>query len=142
MVCGCAIGILVEPSGQNDRIQFTTATAPSTNNQNGSFRFFDTGHPSSTGFAPANALLGYFSDYSEFGDKPVTPYKAVAWDFFVQDSWKATRKLTVEAGVRYSVWPPWSSKWGTLASFDTRYYDPAKAAVIDRKISKDSDNGF
>ena len=140
------LGILVEHSGQNDRIQFTTATAPSTNNQNGSFRFFDTGHPSSTGFAPANALLGYFSDYSEFGDKPVTPYIATAWDFFVQDSWKATRKLTVEAGVRYSLWPPWHSKWGTLASFDPKYYDPAKAAVIDRTggfvVSGDRFNGM
>ncbi|HYR84485.1 MAG TPA: TonB-dependent receptor [Terriglobia bacterium] len=140
------LGILVEPSGQNDRIQFTTATAPSTNNQNGSFRFFDAGHPSSTGFAPANALLGYFNDYSEFGDKPVTPYKAVAWDFFAQDSWKATRKLTVEAGVRYSLWPPWHSKWGTLASFNAQYYDPARAAVIDRTggfvVSGDRFNGM
>jgi hypothetical protein len=125
-------GFLLEYSGQNDRIQFTTATPPSTNNQNGSFRFFDTGHPSSTGFAPANVLLGYFSDYSEFGDKPVTPYVAAAWDFFVQDSWKASRNLTVEAGVRYSVWPPWSSKWGTLAMFSPEFYDPSKAAVIDR----------
>ncbi|PYS33218.1 MAG: hypothetical protein DMG14_32330 [Acidobacteria bacterium] len=140
------LGILIVHSGQNDRIQFTTATPPSTNNQNGSFRFFDTGHPTSTGFAPGNALLGYFNDYSEFGDKPITPYIATAWDFFAQDSWKATRKLMVEAGVRYSVWPPWSSKWGTIASFDPRYYDPAKAAVIDRTggflISGDRFNGM
>jgi len=139
-------GVLVERSGQNDRIQFTTATPPSTNNQNGSFRFFDTGHPTSTGFAPANTLLGYFSDYSEFGDKPVTPYVATAWDFFVQDNWKATRKLTIETGMRYSLWPPWHSRWGTLATFDPRYYDPSKAAVIDRTggfvISGDRYNGM
>jgi hypothetical protein len=139
-------GMLIEHSGQNDRIQFTTATPPSTNNQNGSFRFFDTGHPTSTGFAPANTLLGYFSDYSEFGDKPVTHVCCYGLGLLCAGQLEGHRKLTVEAGVRYSMWPPWSSRWGTLATFDPRYYDSTKAAVIDRTggfvVSGDRYNGM
>jgi hypothetical protein len=52
----------------------------------------------------ANALLGNFNDYSEFGPKPLTPFVGTALDWFVQDSWKMTQKLTLEAGLRHSIW--------------------------------------
>src|SRR5258706_1084431 len=58
-------GVFIERSGQNDHIQFTTASAPATINENGSFRFLDTGSPTTTGLGIANALLGSFNDYSE-----------------------------------------------------------------------------
>lgn len=138
-------GIYIEYSGQNDKIQFTTASAPATNNQNGAFRFFDTGHPRATGLAIANALLGYFNDYSEFSAKPMTPFVGWHFDWFVQDSWKVTRKLNLEMGVRYSLWPPWYSKWDTIAMFHSGFYDPARAPVVDRSggflVSGDRFNG-
>ena len=125
-------GVFIERSGQNDGIQLTTASAPATVNQGGQFRFIDTGHPSTSGVAVANTALGFFNDYSETSAKPVTPWVATAFDWFVQDSWKATRKLTIEMGVRHSIWPPWHSRWGTLSMFHPDFYDPAKAAVVDR----------
>ncbi len=138
-------GVFIERSGQNDLIQFTTATPPATNNQNGAFRFFDA-RPNGTGLALGNALLGIFSDYSEFGAKPLTPWVATATDLFVQDSWKATKKLTLEAGVRWSYWPPWHSRWGSLAMFDPDFYDSSKAALIDSRggfiVSGDPFNGI
>ena len=87
-------GISIERSGQNDGIQLTTASAPATVNQGGQFRFIDTGHPNTTGVAIGNTALGYFNEYSEISAKPQTPWVATALDWFVQDSWKATRKLT------------------------------------------------
>ena len=110
-------GVFIERSGQNDHIQFTTASAPATINENGSFRFLDTGSPTTTGLGIANALLGSFNDYSELGGKPITPWVATGVDLFAQDSWKVSRKLTFEYGVRYSLWPPWHSRWGSLAMF-------------------------
>src|SRR5437764_9439203 len=80
-------GVFLEHSGQNDHIQFTTASAPATINENGSFRFLD---GSFTGVGIGNALLGSFNDYSELGGKPITPWVATAFDWYVQDSWKAT----------------------------------------------------
>src|SRR5438309_939023 len=100
-------GAYFEHSGQNDFIQGTTASAGTTVNQNGDFIFNDTGNPNTTGLAIANAALGNFDQYSEFGVKAYTPYVANALDLFVQDSWKATPKLTVEYGVRWSIWPQW-----------------------------------
>jgi hypothetical protein len=139
-------GIFLERSGQNDGIQLTTATAPATVNPGGQFRFIDTGHPSTTGVAIGNTALGYFNEYSEPSAKPVTPWVATGFDWFVQDSWKARRNLTIEMGVRHSIWPPWGSRWGTIAMFHPNYYDPSKAAVIDRAggflVSGDPYNGI
>lgn len=122
-------GAVIEHSGQNDHIQFTTASAPATINENGSFRFLD---GSFTGSGIGNALLGLFNDYSELGGKPMTPWVATSFDWFVQDSWKANKKLTIEYGVRHSIWPPWKSRWGSLAEFLPSFYDPAQAPVVDR----------
>lgn len=123
-------GVVLEHSGQNDHIQFTTASAPATINENGAFRFLD---GTVTGFGIGNVLLGQFSDYSELGGKPITPWVATSFDWFAQDSWKASKKLTIEYGVRHSIWPPWHSRWGSLAEFLPAFYDPSKAAVVDPK---------
>ncbi len=125
-------GVFVEYSGQDDYIQFTTASQGTTNNQNGEVRFLDSGHPRSTGLAMANALHGNFNDYTEMGRKALTPWAATALDWFAQDNWKVNTKLTVEAGVRYSLWPPWHSKWGNIAMFNPNFYNPAAAAMVDR----------
>ena len=122
-------GVVVERAGQNDHIQFTTASAPATVNENGSFRFLD---GSFTGAGIGNALLGRFSDYSELGGKPSTPWIGTSFEWFAQDNWKATRRLTIELGVRHSIYPPFKSKWGSLAEFLPSFYDPKKAATLDR----------
>src|SRR5262245_45101984 len=124
-------GVSIERSGMNDRIQLSFAQAPATTNQNGSFRFFDT-RPGASGNAVANAMLGLFDDYTEFGNKPNTKWLAMAYDAFVQDSWKPTRDLTLELGVRYSLWQPWGTRNLAMASFQSQFYDPASAPVIDR----------
>ena len=126
-------GATFERSGQNDLIQLTTASAPQTNNQNGQFRFLDTGAANTSGLGIANALLGNFNDYSEFGAKPETPWVANSLEFFVQDTWQATRKLTIHYGVRYSLWPAWYTTNGTIAQFEPAFYDRAQAATIDPK---------
>ena len=126
-------GGTLERSGQNDLIQLTTASAPQTNNQNGAFRFLDTGAASTSGLGIANALLGNFNDYSEFGAKPETPWVANSLDVFVQDTWQAARKLTIHYGLRYSIWPAWYTTNGTIAQFEPAFYNPAQAATIDPK---------
>jgi hypothetical protein len=125
-------GVMIEHSGQDDSIQFTSASQGTTNNQNGEVRFLDAGHPLSTGVAMANALLGTFNDYTELGAKPTTQWVATAFDVYAQDSWKAASKVTIEAGVRYSLWPQWYSRDAQLSMFDPQYYDPAKAVQVDR----------
>jgi hypothetical protein len=126
-------GAYLEHAGQNDFIQGTTAGPGTTVNQNGDFAFNDTGNPNTTGLGIANAILGNFDTYSEFGAKAYTPYVSTSLDLFAQDSWKVTPKLTVEYGVRWSIWPQWSSKWGNLSEFLPQYYNRATAPVVDPK---------
>jgi outer membrane receptor protein involved in Fe transport len=54
------------------------------------------------------------------------------FEWFAQDSWKATDKLRVELGVRWTYMTPYFySEWGNMAVFDPNRYDPARAAVVD-----------
>jgi Carboxypeptidase regulatory-like domain/TonB-dependent Receptor Plug Domain len=127
-------GVYIEHSGQNDAIQGTTASTGTTVNQNGDFSFNDTGGtPNTTGLAIANAMLGNFDNYEEFGAKAYTPWVSTAIDLFAQDSWKATSKLNIEYGIRWSLWPPWHSRWGNLAEFLPQFYNPQTAPVINPK---------
>ncbi|HZM94948.1 MAG TPA: carboxypeptidase-like regulatory domain-containing protein [Vicinamibacterales bacterium] len=137
-------GVMIERSGMNDRIQLSFATAPATTNQNGSFRFMD-GRAGGTGYSVANALLGLFDDYTEFGNKPNTKWLAMGYDVYAQDSWKPARDLTLELGLRYSLWQPWGTTNLAMASFQSQFYDPSTAPVIDRAggfvVSGDRFNG-
>jgi hypothetical protein len=125
-------GVSVERSGMKDQIQLSAAAAPATTNQNGSFRFTDTTRADGTGLAVSNALLGLFDDYTEFGTKPLTNFIGMGYDFYAQDSWKPTRKLTLELGLRYSLWQQWRDENNAIASFQAEFYDPARAVTIDR----------
>jgi hypothetical protein len=51
-------------------------------------------------------VLGLSMTTPEFGNKPNTKWLAMACDMYAQDSWKPTRNLTLELGLRYSLWQP------------------------------------
>jgi len=125
-------GVSVERSGMKDQIQLSAATAPATTNQNGSFRFTDTTRTDGTGYALSNVLLGLFDDYTEFGTKPLTNFIGMGYDFYGQDSWKPTRNLTLELGVRMSLWQQWRDENNAIASFQSDFYNAANAVTIDR----------
>jgi hypothetical protein len=124
-------GASVERSGMKDQIQLSSAQAPATTNQNGSFRFTGA-RTDAAGLPIANALLGLFDDYTEFGAKPLTNFIGMGYDVFGQDSWKVTRNLTLELGLRYSLWQQWGEENNAIASFQSQFYDPARAVSIDR----------
>ena len=113
-----------ERAGQNDFDQINVAGVPGgTNNQNGRFVFNNT-TPGGTGVAIANAAIGLFDTYAELGSRAYTPYRGHMFEWFVQDSWKATPKLRIEAGVRHSIIQPYYSLWRNQLVFDAKYYNP------------------
>jgi len=139
-------GVAIEYSGENDFDQINVNAIPGgTNNQNGRFEFLDN-RSGGTGLAVANAALGLYSNYAELGQRAFTKWRSLATDVFIQDSWKPTEKLTVEGGVRWPFWPPWHSTTNNIANFDPRFYDPAKAAIINpstgRLVGGDRYNGI
>ncbi len=123
-------GVVMEYSGQDDFDQINVQPIPgSTNNQNGRF-LFSNGGAARTGVGVADAALGLFDSYSEIGQRALTKWRALATDFFVQDSWRPTGSLTIEGGVRYVLWPPWHSLTNNIANFDPSAYSTANQAVI------------
>ena len=69
----------------------------------GSFSFgTDTSNPLDSGYAYANAILGNYDTYSEATNRvdyaPIT--RIVEW--FVQDHWRITSRLTMDVGVRFT----------------------------------------
>jgi hypothetical protein len=139
-------GVFIEYSGEDDFDQINVQPIPGgTNNQNGRFEFRDN-RTAGTGLAVADMALGLFSNYAELGQRAFTKWRALATDFFVQDSWKPSSRLTVEGGVRWAIWPPWYSTTNNIANFDPRFFDPARAAIINpttgRLVGGDRFNGI
>ena len=120
-----------ERAGQNDFDQINVSGTPGgTNNQNGRFVFSNSSSDGKTGVAAANAALGLFDTYAEIGDRSYTPYRGHMFEWFAQDSWKATSKLRLEGGIRHSIIQPYYSLWGNMVVFDPKYYDPSKAVTV------------
>lgn len=124
-------GALFERAGENDddQIAFANSTPGQTNNQNGKFDFSST-NTNGTGYDLADAALGIFNTYSEIGPRNETPSRANMFEFFAQDSWKATPKLHLEFGVRYTSIHPFYSIWNNAGTFDPTFYNPAAAVQV------------
>ena len=67
----------------------------------GSITFNTSGNPNTTGYALADALLGNFHTYTEAAYDPMGNYRYTEPGAFVDDSWKASRKLSINLGLRY-----------------------------------------
>lgn len=124
-------GVLYERSGENDRdqIAFSASAAGQTNNQNGQFDF-STSNPNTSGYDLADAALGNYYTYAEVGARDETPYRGNLYEFFAQDSWKATPKLHLEYGLRYSSIHPYYSLYNNAGSFDPAFYSPSTAVTV------------
>lgn len=71
---------------------------------------------SGSGFA--DFLLGLPSDTSYGNVTGDNDGRSVHYHLFVQDSFRATRKLTLELGLRYELHPPFQDQSGNIGNFD------------------------
>ncbi|NYF89255.1 carboxypeptidase regulatory-like domain-containing protein [Tunturiibacter empetritectus] len=124
-------GVLFERAGENDddQIAFANSTPGQTNNQNGKFDF-SSSNTNGTGYDLADAAIGIFNTYSEIGPRNETPSRANMFEFFAQDSWKATPKLHLEFGLRYTSIHPFYSIWNNAGTFDPAFYNSATAVKV------------
>jgi len=66
----------------------------------------------------ASSLVGAFSADSRNYDLNPPDYRTYEPSFFLQDSWKATSKLTLLFGVRYDIFTPFTEAHSRISNFD------------------------
>lgn len=108
-------------------LEYTTRNAARAAAFNGTFNFDNnTNNPLNTGHPFANALIGVVNSYTEANGKlnGHARYKNVEW--YLQDNWKATKRLTLDYGLRFYHIQPTISAGDNLAYFDPALYDASK----------------
>ncbi len=103
-------------------------------NATGTFTFSNAGlQTGTTSFQQgwANFLLGNVGTFTQSSADVTPDIWAMQHEFYAQDDWKVSTRLTVYAGVRYSLFGQPTETNGNLSNFDPSTYDPAKAPKID-----------
>ena len=100
-------------------------------NFSGNFQFGrDVNNPLDSNYGYANAILGNFDTYQESSARPGADFRAGALEEYVQDSWKVSRRLTLEFGIRLTSWIPWHQRSDIESGFDPKAWNPASASVL------------
>jgi hypothetical protein len=87
----------------------------------------DPNNPGDSNWAFANALLGNFTKYSQINKDPLPSYPYRNIEFYGQDSWKITKKLNLNYGVRVAFIQPFHDEDNLMANFEYSKFDPKKA---------------
>jgi hypothetical protein len=91
---------------------------------------FATGHALSSGNSFADGLLGNFSTYLEADRGREGWFRFTQVEWYAQDDWKASSRLTVNLGARYFYMQPQYGALQNVVVFAPRYFDPAKAMTV------------
>jgi carboxypeptidase family protein len=104
---------------------------PANNDTNGYLQFVSGNNPLySTGDSYADEVLGIASNYNETTKNRLNDEAYNTADFFVQDDWKLTRRLTVNLGLRFSHSQPWYDRLGDgFAIFNINAYNAGGGAA-------------
>lgn len=110
-------------------------------NSNGQFSFSNcstsaTGCLSSTspnsGSPFASALLGSFQNFSQSSARPTGYFRYNQVEFYGQDTWQVSPRLTLDYGLRFVYIPPQYDTKNQIALFTPSAYDPSTAVKIDK----------
>ncbi len=97
----------------------------------GNFAFGkDVNNPLDTGYGYSNALQGVYDTYTESSARPGADYRSGAFEEYVQDSWRVSKRLTLEFGLRLTSWIPWHQRSNVQSGFDPATWNAAMASVL------------
>ena len=82
------------------------------NNYSNGFQLVDVGNSNSLGNAYADLLTGTLNSYQETSFNRINDISYNTYEGFVQDSWKVSRRLTLELGLRATHFQPWIDRLG------------------------------
>ena len=99
---------------------------PANNDTNGQWNFVSGSNSYfSTGDSYSDEVLGIASHYDETSFNRINDISYNTYEGFVQDDWKATKRLTVNFGLRFTHFQPWGDRLGDgFSIFNTANYAP------------------
>jgi hypothetical protein len=120
---------------QFEHVHYIFQQSGTSDNFAGKFAFqSDSKNPNNTGYAYSNALIGAFQTYAESTNRsqysPVTPIL----EFYIQDSWKVSRRLTLDLGVRFTDGLAQYMANDYCSTFIPARYNPANAPLLYRPV--------
>jgi hypothetical protein len=101
---------------------------PANNNTNGYMQFVPGDNNKTYGNAFLDEITGNMSSYNEANFNRLNDISYNTLEFFGQDSWKISQRLTLELGLRLTHFTPWTDDEGFGYSiFDQSQYNPSCA---------------
>jgi hypothetical protein len=86
--------------------------------------------PYDTGFGFANAAIGTFYSFTDANAYLTGQYRYTNAEFFLQDTWKAAPRLTLNYGVRGYYIQPYYDQGENTSNFLPNLYDPKQAVRL------------
>jgi hypothetical protein len=112
-------------------LDFSRRDSYNPSNFNGLFDFSrNASNPLDTGYAYGNAALGVFASYTETSNRVWYNLRSSNIEWFVQDTWKLTRRLTVDYGVRFYLIRPQYDAADQISGFLPERYDPSQQVQL------------
>jgi hypothetical protein len=87
-------------------------------------------NPLNTNYAYSNAAIGVFNTYREATNAPIQHIWQQNLEWFVQDNWKVSRRLTFDYGVRFYWIKPVYDRDNVLTGFNPAYWDESKKVQL------------
>ncbi len=87
-------------------------------------------NPINSGDGFANTLLGNFDTYQEANNWPIGNYVFWNAEWFIQDNWHVSSRLTLDYGLRFYHLPPTIDRDHFVAAMNPGLYNPAQAPLL------------
>jgi hypothetical protein len=87
-------------------------------------------NPFDSNYAYSNALMGLVNSYTESNRHPEAHGRYSNIEWYVQDTWRPHKRLTLELGARFYRVSPTYTKNDLLAAFFVEDFDPKKAPLL------------
>ena len=104
-------------------------------NANGNINFIDNAqNPFDTGFGFANAATGVYNSFNQASSYPTGQYRYNNIEFYLQDNWKTTQRLTLDYGIRFYYIQPQYDQALQTSTFLPQTFDRSKAVRLYRPV--------
>ena len=95
---------------------------------NGVYNFNDnSSNPYDTGYSFANAAVGVYNSFTQANSFLDGRYRYANIEFYLQDTWKVSHRLTLDYGLRAAYYQPQYDSLGQTSTFSPSAYNPAMA---------------